>query len=156
MAKRPFTKEEIASGKHTPEEVEARRQEYNKYMREYMLKRYHTKRGECIQRLGGQCNNCGSKERLELDHSDFRSKELEMADVMLWAKERLEAELAKCQVLCEKCHQEKSIGEKGHEVVKGTDRHGTLSMYRYCKCDLCRAAKAEYSRNYKKKKQTGP
>jgi len=29
-------------------------------------------------------------------------------------------------------------------------KHGTLSGYRYCKCNLCREAKNEYQREYKK------
>ena len=35
---------------------------------------------------------------------------------------------------------------KGKTVVE----HGTLSMYRYCKCLLCKAANTEYRRNWKK------
>jgi HNH endonuclease len=32
-------------------------------------------------------------------------------------------------------------------------KHGTLNGYRYCKCDLCRKAKAEWTREYRRKKK---
>lgn len=33
-------------------------------------------------------------------------------------------------------------------------RHGTLSMYRYCKCDLCRKAKSDHMKAYNEKRKT--
>lgn len=31
--------------------------------------------------------------------------------------------------------------------------HGTLSMYRYCKCDLCRKAHSEHCKDYNRKRK---
>ena len=44
------------------------------------------------------------------------------------------------QILSQKENLRKS--SKGITVTE----HGTLSMYRYCKCDLCREAKSVYSK----------
>lgn len=44
-----------------------------------------------------------------------------------------------------------SKSENVRKSLKGirVEKHGTLSMYRYCKCDLCRLAKKEYVKCYK-------
>lgn len=86
---------------------------------------------------GKVCVQCGSADRLQLDHIDPAEKVSHK--VWSWAKERRDAELAKCQVLCGACHIEKHgrLRMPGH----GTDsryRHGTMP----CKCDACRAAHA--------------
>lgn len=121
-----------------------------KYMREYMRKyamvRYYKKKQELIERLGGKCRKCGAAENLQFDHEDPGSKEYAVTPKIWWAK-NVDAEVAKCQLLCKSCHTLKSIAEKGHTVAKGT--HGTLSAYRYCKCVLCREANAKYSRDRK-------
>lgn len=38
-----------------------------------------------------------------------------------------------------------------HKGRKNPDEHGTLTSYKYCRCDLCRKAYNEHSRNYKRK-----
>jgi hypothetical protein len=37
---------------------------------------------------------------------------------------------------------------------KRTSIHGTVAMYRYCKCELCRAANTQRSRDLRKRKKT--
>jgi hypothetical protein len=64
---------------------------------------------------GKQCVKCGSTESLELDHIDPATKVSH--SIWSWTAERREAELAKCQVLCRKCHQEKSLTEN----IRGED-----------------------------------
>lgn len=54
----------------------------------------------------GPCRKCGGSDRLQLDHINPRTKISH--DVWLWGKERREAELAKCQVLCTPCHAKKT------------------------------------------------
>lgn len=46
-----------------------------------------------------------------------------------------------------------SKGDNIRKSAKGVrvKEHGTLSMYRYCKCELCRLAKKNYMANYVKK-----
>lgn len=57
----------------------------------------------------GPCVNCGSTDRLELDHIDPFAKISH--SVWSWRKDRRDAELAKCQVLCHECHAAKSAAE---------------------------------------------
>ncbi|MES2355581.1 MAG: HNH endonuclease signature motif containing protein [Pseudomonadota bacterium] len=57
----------------------------------------------------GPCRKCGSSEKLEVDHVDPSQKVTHQ--VWTWAQERRDAELAKCQVLCSKCHRKKTIAE---------------------------------------------
>jgi hypothetical protein len=81
---------------HTPE---TRTRAYEKQKR---LRR------EWIQ-ANGPCANCGSGERLEIDHKDPDAKVSHT--VWTWRKEKREAELAKCQVLCYKCHKKKTAAQ---------------------------------------------
>jgi hypothetical protein len=55
------------------------------------------------------CVQCGSLDRLELDHIDPAQKVDHK--IWLWAKERREAEIVKCQVLCFDCHCKKTSAE---------------------------------------------
>lgn len=84
----------------------------------------------------GPCRECGSPNSLELDHIDKTQKVTHR--IWSFGKEKFEAEVAKCQVLCRWCHLAKTLSER-------TDRttHGKLHMYRAygCRCELCVAAK---------------
>lgn len=70
-----------------------------------MLKR---RREEWIA-ANGPCANCGFWGELEVDHIDPAQKENHR--IWCWSKERREAELKKCQVLCRFCHSIKSARE---------------------------------------------
>lgn len=72
-------------------------EERRKYAREWMAKRRKQWLAE-----NGPCGRCGSTERLEIDHIDPALKTNHR--VWSWAKLRRDAELAKCRVLCKKCH----------------------------------------------------
>jgi len=123
------------------------REEYNVYMREYMLRRYHARRSKAIEELGGKCVNCGSISKLELDHIDANAKEINLGRLWSIAESRFKKELLKCQLLCDSCHEYKTVEDFGLNHAKGT--HGTLSAYRYCgppKCVLCKEAKMIYTR----------
>ena len=61
-----------------------------------------------LEKLGGKCAECGSTEALEFDHIDPASKSFNISAGYHKPKEVLENELAKCQILCNKCHIEKS------------------------------------------------
>lgn len=115
-------------------------------MREYHLKRYHDIRNEAIQYLGGRCWECGDEKKLELDHRDHMSKKFEVSRFLSIKMEDFFNELEKCQLLCEDCHTVKTLADKGQVSAKG--RHGTISTYRYCKCELCFNAKKEYMNIY--------
>lgn len=64
-----------------------------------------------IQEQGGKCTHCGSTENLEIDHKNPQDKE--WATRELWSRNSKfrEAELQKCQVLCQGCHQTKTSAE---------------------------------------------
>lgn len=120
------------------------------YMRTYRKRVYRERRDAAIAALGGACVKCGVTTNLEIDHIDASKKTFEIG-VKIWcmSAEKLEVELNKCQLLCESCHAEKTIIDVGNKPARGT--HGSLSAWRYCKCDICRAAYNAYNRDYKRK-----
>jgi len=127
------------------------KEEYNAYMRQYMLDRYHTQREKLLKLLDNKCTKCGSTENLEFDHIDPSTKSFTIGKLNTMAFYKAVEEVKKCQLLCQSCHNSKTINEKGFQEVKGKDVHGTLSSCRYCKCDICKTFKNEYNReNYRK------
>ncbi len=124
------------------------KEEYNAYMRDYMLRRYHRRRKEAIEHLGGKCVRCGSQDGLEFDHIDPETKLFDIARRMAGVAEtKFWEEINKCQLLCATHHQEKTLQDNGQQSAKTT--HGTLSSYRYCKCEKCREVKSRYNREYR-------
>lgn len=63
---------------------------------------------------GKSCVQCGEcdPQKLQLDHIDMNGKATEHDHkIWSWSKERREAEIAKCQVLCKDCHAKKTLGD---------------------------------------------
>lgn len=108
------------------------------YARDWMAKR----RAEWFQ-ANGPCFDCGTWEDLELDHIDPALKVSHR--IWSWAKERREAELAKCVARCRSCHLKKTIKESQGPA------HGTAGGYynRKCRCDLCKKWMRDYKRDYR-------
>ncbi len=127
------------------------RDAYNAYMRVYIGERYHKRRKDAIEKLGGKCVKCGSTENLEFDHIDRGLKTASIGKIWTYKVERFWEEIAKCQLLCKSCHEDKSIVDLGFTKAKGN--HGTISSYRYCRCDLCRRAHNDYVNEWKRKKK---
>jgi hypothetical protein len=120
-----------------------KRENYNEYMRLYMLDRYKRLRAACIEALGGQCERCGSKEKLQFHHRDRTLKKFTIAKRLVSvARDQLIIELAKCGLLCEMCHRDETLKQLGRELGKG--KHGLPSSYRYCRCELCKQAWSTY------------
>jgi 5-methylcytosine-specific restriction endonuclease McrA len=97
----------------------------------------------------GPCQRCGATENLEVDHIERHTKVDHK--VWSWSQARREAELAKCQVLCESCHLEKTLAEIPGRVC------GTNSAYvdrngKGCRCPECTAAHAQAAREYRARK----
>ena len=111
------------------------------YQRRWMASRrakYLAERGPCVQ--------CGSSEKLEVDHIDPKTKVSHR--FWSWKTERLLEELNKCQVLCRNCHVKKTIADMGHM------KHGTVSLYRKgCRCDACKMKQRDRMRIYMSKKK---
>jgi 5-methylcytosine-specific restriction endonuclease McrA len=120
----------------------ATKEEQREYMRVWIAKR----RSDYF--YDKHCVRCGSTEKLELDHVDPAQK-IEHR-IWSWTKVRRESEIAKCQVLCQTCHSQKSIEQL--PITSGIIpyRHGTSRMYRRgCKCGLCKLwKKRENSKRY--------
>ncbi len=112
---------------------------------------YHKRIGELIVAHGGRCVSCGSIDRLEFDHIDKTTKSFTISSRYDAAPEVMEPELAKCQLLCNDCHLEKSL-DSGD--VPARAQHGTYAMYRHhkCRCAECREANRVTSARYKKRK----
>jgi 5-methylcytosine-specific restriction endonuclease McrA len=86
----------------------------------------------------GPCRKCGSAENLEVDHIDRAIKEQHR--IWSWSEKRRTAELAKCQVLCRGCHQEKTAGEVEYIGRPRPKKHGAYALWKEgCRCDDCLA-----------------
>lgn len=103
------------------------------YQRQWMAKR----RADWIA-ANGPCVWCGSTEALEVDHIDPTVKVTH--NVWSWSRERREAELAKCRVLCGECHRERTSDQQ-----RRVQTHGTWHCYnKGCRRSECRAAWTAY------------
>lgn len=99
----------------------------------------------------GPCVKCGSWDSLELDHIDPATKTAHR--IWSWKPSERERELAKCQVLCAKCHKAKTIAEHTKPLV-----HGTANGYKgkACRCAECRAWNAARMRRQLARKRATP
>jgi hypothetical protein len=61
-----------------------------------------------LEKMGGKCVQCGSTKALEFDHINPKTKSFNISAGYNKPKEILEKELSKCQLLCNKCHIEKT------------------------------------------------
>ena len=126
------------------------RETYLVYIKEYQNKRRIERRNYCIEKLGGKCAKCGSVENLQFDHivpfGTTMAHGYRISELLTCSKERLDTQLEKCQLLCDKCHAEKTnyIDRVHHSTIHGT--HGAL---KYCKprCDKCREFEKRYNAN---------
>jgi len=110
--------------------------------REYTRKWVAARRAEFMD--GKCCVDCGSTERLELDHVDPATKEHHA--IWSWSQKRRDAEIAKCVVRCRACHIERHAAERRQE-------HGQGAYKRGCRCDVCRAANAEKNRRWRESRR---
>ena len=127
------------------------KEEYNAYMKEYMLERYKKRRATALERLGNKSVRCDATDNLELDHIDPKTKSFSISKFSSIAEDKFWLEVEKCQLLCKSCHTLKTINDLGRQNAK--EIHGTVSSYRYCKCDPCREAWNKFSREWKRKKR---
>jgi hypothetical protein len=110
---------------------------------DYDQARYQAAKAKLIELLGGKCVRCGSSEDLQFDHVERELKEFAITDRWNRSPAELQAELAKCQLLCREHHLEKTRSEVG------VDHGGGVSGKRNCPCGPCRARKSEYNRNHR-------
>jgi len=91
-----------------------------------------------------RCAVCGSKEKLQVDHIDRTKKTSHR--IWSWTKEKKEAELAKCQILCFECHISKTRKDMGH-----AEHNAKRYREKKCLCEQCELAYRAYN---KKRYQT--
>lgn len=113
--------------------------------RQYRMDRYYRLRAKAFELLGGVCVVCGTTEQLETDHIDRTTKSFDVSSMMLrlpWSN--IEAELAKCQLLCHRHHLDKTLTEATKH------QHGTLRMYQHgkCRCRDCSSVHRAYALTY--------
>lgn len=99
----------------------------------------------------GPCRKCGSTENLELDHIDPATKDSRLkagTGLWSWSEANRQIEIEKCQVLCHNCHWKKTLADLGW------GGHGTILRYKKgCRCQLCRAIKAQAQKKYREHKK---
>lgn len=91
-----------------------------------------------------RCLKCGATDNLEIHHRDPAEKESHR--IWSWSTTRLEAELAKCDVLCRDCHI------LYHKIeILSKRQHGSSNTYKNgCRCPACREAHRQCAANYKR------
>src|SRR5690606_6455903 len=94
--------------------------------REYQRKWVSKRREEYF--ADKACAGCGSKESLELDHIDPKTKKYNPSSLWGMAKDNPNriAELKKCQILCEECHKKKT--SKYQSLQFGGDNSVTAKL----------------------------
>jgi len=97
------------------------------YHNEYNRLRYHKKRKEYLQMLGGKCVKCSSTENLHFDHIDPNTKRFAIGDKITYPKDFLMDELKKCQLLCKECHAIKTMINKDGYYKKARGEQITIS-----------------------------
>lgn len=129
--------------RYTPEE---RRNYTNQWRAE--------RRRWAIRRLGGKCIRCGRTNNLHFDHIDPATKSASIAKMWTASKEKFEAEVLKCQLLCEAHHREKTRENREYRRTFSPLRHGSHAMYKHgCRCDDCWTFVRTYMKGWKKKQK---
>ena len=92
--------------------------DYNTWMRRNQRKVKARNRAEAVEMLGGKCNHvdCNETENLHFDHV-IRADKLDHR-IWSWSRARRLAEIAKCQLLCEYHHVEKTMMENRGEIPR--------------------------------------
>ena len=75
----------------------------------YLRERKQNNRNYLIEMLGGKCIGCGVTENLQFDHLDRTQKSFCIGKNLSSKLEKLIDEAKKCQLLCETCHQHKTL-----------------------------------------------
>lgn len=124
------------------------------YGKDYHNAKYQEyRRRNMLFLTGGQepfCVKCGSTEKLEFDHIDPEGKSFSINRRVSLKTKEMRSELLKCQILCQKCHEEKTAKENSGFT------HGTIYGFMKAKCDCaeCNFKKRQWhdARNARRRK----
>lgn len=94
--------------RRNPDEVREQSGKWRTEMRSYKRAWAAARQRKVLKQIGA-CARCGSTANIELDHINPATKTCHK--IRTWAEHRQQAELAKCQALCRKCHTKKSALE---------------------------------------------
>jgi hypothetical protein len=116
--------------------------EYNSYMKNYMLRAYHKKMQKMLDFLDGKCVICGTDKNLQIDHIYSSDKRFSLAKLWSYSWNIIEEELRKCQCLCSKHHLDKTKAEGSLNkswTTKPRLVHGSAHTYNHhkCRCEIC-------------------
>jgi hypothetical protein len=75
----------------------------------YFKERKQNNKKYLIDMLGGKCVGCGTTKNLQFDHIDRTKKSFCIGKRLASNLEKLIEEANKCQLLCENCHQHKTL-----------------------------------------------
>lgn len=78
----------------------------------YCVSRWRDRKYKIVQRLGGKCNDCHESYHpnvFDFHHLDPSTKEFDWNRMRLLSDAKLNAELAKCVMLCANCHRIRHI-----------------------------------------------
>lgn len=101
--------------------------------KEYQRRWMNERRTAWIQEQGGKCVQCGSTDRIEIDHVDPSQKAMNPTSLWSLKAQSRQKELDKCQLLCHDCHALKTY-------VRRVAEHGTRLSYMRdrCRCEPCK------------------
>jgi hypothetical protein len=106
-------KERYANDEQYRQKVLQKNRENAKKHREKRVETQRIKRQEkrkmLIEHLGGKCVGCGTTESLQFDHLDRTQKTFTISKKLDYSLDKLIPEVEKCQLLCNNCHELKSL-----------------------------------------------
>lgn len=108
-----------------------------KQKKEYTYILRWSKKIKAINLLGGKCQNCNEDRPwlLSFHHKESNEKNFSIGDYILYRWSKVEKEVLKCELLCEKCHREK------HNQNKNTNDNKSkkilLDIKSISGCEIC-------------------
>jgi len=90
-----------------------------------------------------KCIVCGSSDHLVLHHNDSSMKEEHR--IWSWSRKRFDAEMSKCSVMCQVCHNKLHANQR--------KKHGRSRYFAGCRCPICVKAQNDYNRKYQRIKR---